>query len=275
MKQYEYLRELEENLKYQIPLEELKDILSDYESFFISGREEGKCDDEISEELGSPAFLSKLLLEEHGKSKATQQEAVKHIANPGKRLCAYIIDAVIALLPVAVTSFAIGATMFIYFLVITFPSPVIGVSVYSSLASFPLKHEEQYLAYSYRINNSSTNEIRKDTTYRDAMNRNPKIKRYILLTITILGLLFYIFYSFICTIIFKGQTLGKKLMHIRIQCSNTELPTKGTIFYREFLGKVLLNSIPIMPVVSILTILLTKEHKALHDMLADTIVTKA
>jgi len=86
MKQREFLRELKENLESRISPEELEDILSDYESFFASGREEGKSDDEISEELGSPAFLAKSLLEEHGGKETIRQ--CKHISNPGRRLCA-------------------------------------------------------------------------------------------------------------------------------------------------------------------------------------------
>lgn len=48
MKQFEYLNELKENLEGRLSPETIKDILSDYESFFVSGREEGKTDDEIS-----------------------------------------------------------------------------------------------------------------------------------------------------------------------------------------------------------------------------------
>lgn len=36
MKQSEYLRELKENLETRVSPAELKDILSDYESFFVS-----------------------------------------------------------------------------------------------------------------------------------------------------------------------------------------------------------------------------------------------
>ena len=82
MKQSEYLRELKENLDGKFSPEALKDILSDYESFFVSGREGGKTDDEISGELGSPAFLAKSLLEEHADHKPDQTD--KHVANPGR-----------------------------------------------------------------------------------------------------------------------------------------------------------------------------------------------
>ncbi|MHB8063733.1 MAG: HAAS signaling domain-containing protein, partial [Ruminiclostridium sp.] len=134
MKQTEYLRELKENLESQISPEELKDILSDYESFFVSGREDGKTDDEISQELGSPAFLAKSLLEDHIGKETIQQD--KHITNPGRRLCAYLIDTIIAVLPTLILSLFIGTTMLPYLLFITYPSPVDGAMGYISYSAF-------------------------------------------------------------------------------------------------------------------------------------------
>ena len=81
MKQSEYLRELKLNLESKIPPEELKDILSDYEGFFVTGREEGRRDDDISEELGSPALLARNLLEEYaGKQSGKACRAGKVLA---------------------------------------------------------------------------------------------------------------------------------------------------------------------------------------------------
>jgi uncharacterized RDD family membrane protein YckC len=81
-------------------------------------------------------------------------------------------------------------------------------------------------------------------------------------------------YSLGATLILRGQTIGKRLMRIKVRRSDTDPVTRGRIFSRELLGKILINSIPIVPFISIFTILLTKEHKALHDMLADTIVVE-
>ena len=46
------------------------------------------------------------------------------------------------------------------------------------------------------------------------------------------------------------------------------------IFKREVLGKVLLNSIPIFPVISFFTMLFTKDRLTLHDMIGKTIVVR-
>lgn len=277
MKQSEYLRELKENLESRVSIEELKDILSDYESFFMSGREEGKNDDEISEELGSPGFLGKSLLEEHSGKESRQLD--KHITNPGRRLCAYAMDTIIAVVPALLVLLVIGRTLALPFvLFLTYPSPGVGASVYMSYSTYT-EYSSSGVTEIYvigedgtKVTNASNLESGSEAA-KQSRWENGKKPSLITSILASVGLLFYLIYSLVCTLIFKGQTVGKKLMHIKIRRSNTELVTKGTIFYREFLGKTLINSIPLIPLISLLTILFTKEHKALHDMLADTIVT--
>ncbi|HHW47309.1 MAG TPA: DUF1700 domain-containing protein [Clostridiaceae bacterium] len=271
MKQHEFLRELKENLESRIPPEELEDILSDYESFFESGREEGKSDDEISEELGSPAFLAKSLLEEHTGKETMQQR--KHICSPGRRLFAYVIDEVISVLPVLIIAFTITRNLALpNMMFLIYPSPLPGASIYLSYSAYTSLTERSssgvirtYVA----TKNGSTKTISETNSTNSA---RPKLLGSL---IAYFGLAFYLFYSLACALLFKGQTIGKKIMRIRIRKSNADPATGSTIFYREFLGKILLNSIPIIPIISIFTILFTREHKALHDMLADTIIVEA
>lgn len=276
MKQSEYLRELKENLELRVSTEELRDILSDYESFFISGREEGKSDDEISGELGSPAFLAKTLQEEHSGKEAGPTNIP--IANPGRRLCGYFIDAVIAIMPALITCFIIGRTLALPFLLfLTAPSPVAGASVYMGYSAFTEYSASGVVTYVTKedgtkadneIYTGSGTETGVQGYWTDDKKPGP--------TISILAgvsLIFYLFYSLVCTLIFKGQTAGKKLMGIKIRRSNAEPAAIGVIFAREFLGKIVINSVPIIPLISFFTILFTEEHKALHDMLAGTIVT--
>ena len=104
MKRSEFLRELKLNLETKVTPEEWNDILSDYESFFLSGQEEGKTEEEITQELGSPAFLAQSLLEGSQETKRRN----KRIANPGRRMCAYVIDAIIAVVPALLLSLFMG-----------------------------------------------------------------------------------------------------------------------------------------------------------------------
>ncbi|BBI30801.1 RDD family protein [Cohnella abietis] len=269
MKRSEFLRELKLNLETRVSPDELKDILSDYESFFISGEEDGRTDEEISKELGSPAFIAKSLLEEHSNQGTKQLN--KRITNPGRRICAYLIDAVIAVIPMLLLSIFIGAYSLPYFLIAAYPSPANGVLATQALMIYTTSDSTSSVAISSRTESvDNENGVRTVVEEQRKNAKHPMPARSIL---AIMCLVFYVFYSLICTLLFKGQTIGKKLMHIQIRYSSTEPTTTKAIFYREFLGKTLLNSIPILPLISIFTILFTKEHKALHDMLADTIVS--
>lgn len=265
MKQIEYLRELKINLESQVSPTELEDILSDYESFFTAGREEGKSDDEISQELGSPAYLAKTLLDEHEKTNSTESkgETAKNIANPGRRLFAYIIDAFVAVLPALILSYVINSDRTLPILMfVLISSPFVIVPVY-------LSPYNKYFIYNI-LNFNTTYVYRVDMADRLRIIAPGSTIWY---SLVIFGLVFYLLYSTLSTILFKGQTLGKRIMRIKVKRSNTNRATAGVIFNREILGKLLINSIPIVPIISLLTILLTKENKALHDMLADTIVT--
>lgn len=260
MRQSEFIQELKINLAEKLSEQEVEDILADYESFFTSGREEGRTDDQISQELGSPAFLAQSLLEEQdGKNNKAMN---KRIANPGKRLCAFLIDSVIASIPSFIVSLFIGSAVLPFILMILFySSPAVSLSLFSASASF---HEEE----SYATVTDAKGQVVK--TQIEQSGNKPAAA---LIDASIAGVAFYLLYSLLCTWLLKGQTLGKKLMRIKVRFSTTDPATKGAIFYREFLGKILINSIPIVPLVSIFTVLFTKEHKALHDMLAGTIVT--
>lgn len=264
MKQSEYLCELKENLEGMLTPEMLKDILSDYESFFVSGREDGKTDDEISGELGSPAFLARSLLEEQPEIETGQQD--QHLANPGRRLSAYFIDALIAVLPAFVVTSILGSTILSCFLLIMYPSPLAGASIYTSYASY--QEFSVIESRSYSPNSVST----VPEASREIVQANVNKPSPLSVAAALFALAFFLLYSLAATLVFRGQTIGKKLMYIKVRRSNTGPVTKGGIFSRELLGKILINSIPLVPLISIFTILLTKEHKALHDMLADTIV---
>jgi uncharacterized membrane protein len=293
MKQSEYLRELEINLESRLSPAEIQDILSDYESFFAAGREEGKSDDNISEELGSPAYLAKTLLSEHddgdsykGSGKESYKEsgsqsktAAIPAANPGRRLCAYLMDSIIAVLPALIVSFVFMANALPAYMMLLFsPSPAAGTAALVSYSAYTVvKNETVGLdeIVTTQASIKSNRDVVSTQVYRKGLDgrwtsQKPNISAAVFAGIS---LAFYLLYSTVSTLLLKGQTIGKKLMGIQVRRSGKGQVSVGMIFFREFLGKVLLNSIPIVPIVSLFTILLTKEHKALHDMLADTIVT--
>lgn len=201
------------------------------------------------------------MYEEHSSQEIRQLD--KRITNPGRRLCAYVIDGIIAVIPALILSLVISTIMLPYLLFITYPSPLVGASAYLGYSTYD----------NFKVTSSSEMQENGEKVVIEENRNYGGRPSPITSLMAVLGLIFYLFYSLICTLLYKGQTVGKKLMRIRIRASNTAMATTGAIFSRELLGKTLLNSIPLIPLISFFTILFTKEHKALHDMLADTTVS--
>ena len=260
MKQAAYLRELQEQLQAHVTPDELKDILNDYESFFADGKQDGKSEEQIASELGSPIFVAHSLVEESGRKQAPTP--VTHISNPGRRLCAYFIDAFIAVIPALLLSLFIGAVALPFVMFMWNQSPGAGALSYISYASYV---DTNVTVIHYDENGQL---ISKETTHTSTDSK----PRLIVPIMAGLSLAFYLFYALICTLLLRGQTLGKKMMHIQVRSSRSASASKGAILLRELVGKMIFNSIPIVPLISLFTILFTREHRAVHDMLADTIV---
>lgn len=259
MNQSNYIRELKQLLQDRMPTEELKEVLSDYSSFFNSGREEGRSDQQIAEELGTPAMVAQSLIEDQEK---LDHRATKKIADPGRRFFAFIIDAFISICPSILASFFISSIIApaLFVLFTSYPSPALGLSVYVGTASY-------YQDKTVTVHSDSDQQT--TTTKREYGKPSTSV-----ITISYMLIAFYLLYGLICTWLMHGQTVGKKLMCLRVRAASGEPASKSAIFYREFLGKTVINSIPIIPLISLFTLLFTKEHKALHDMLADTRVIK-
>ena len=82
MSKIDFLRKLQDSLHWTFSQEEIADILSDYESFFATGGEEGKTEKEIIANLGSPSAIAQDLAESLGKKKLRPLSAriIKRIA---------------------------------------------------------------------------------------------------------------------------------------------------------------------------------------------------
>jgi uncharacterized RDD family membrane protein YckC len=75
-----------------------------------------------------------------------------------------------------------------------------------------------------------------------------------------------------------GQTIGKRILGIRIVRSNGEPATLGRIFLYRFLPVTLLGGIPVLGTLLTFTdilLIFRDSRKCLHDQFADTIVVKA
>ncbi len=79
MNRNEYLKSLREYLK-DVPEDEVREILLDYEEHFAIGRDKGKADEEIVAELGSPKEVAESIRQTLGKE---QDISGKQPPSPG------------------------------------------------------------------------------------------------------------------------------------------------------------------------------------------------
>lgn len=77
-------------------------------------------------------------------------------------------------------------------------------------------------------------------------------------------------YTFLCEFLFHGQTLGKRIMHIRVTMADGSAPTAGALFLRYVceIADFAFGGIGIVFIVC------TKHHQRLGDMAAGTIVIR-
>lgn len=175
-----------------------------------------------------------------------------------KRVGAFLIDAVVAFIP-ALAMYLIFTGSYTGWTPIWYESPVIaGVTMYD----LPIEVNEKV----------NTFENKDGGTYQEY---NVSFPATICRVMSVVAIAFYIGYSTFCAYIFDGKTIGKKIFGLRM-IPTAEEPKKRNIqiFLREVVGKILLNSIPVIPVISVFTILFTKDGKAIHDMIGKTRVVE-
>ncbi len=102
MKKHEFLRELENSLKGKLSETDLREILSDYDDVFEDGLLDNRDEDEISESIGSPASISKAIIDDSINYPISSKKAIvpdtSNLAPMSKRFLAYLIDTVVIVL---------------------------------------------------------------------------------------------------------------------------------------------------------------------------------
>ena len=92
-----------------MPNVEKKDIISEYETHFISGKQDGKCEEEIARKLGNPKTIAKELTVSYAISNADKKRSFKNM-----------ITALFSVMSLSVLNFAF---IFIAFFVLLFLLP--------------------------------------------------------------------------------------------------------------------------------------------------------
>ena len=66
MTKYEFLKELREALEGQVPMSEIEDSITYYRDYISRQEADGRSEQEILEELGSPRLIAKSIIETKG-----------------------------------------------------------------------------------------------------------------------------------------------------------------------------------------------------------------
>lgn len=85
---------------------------------------------------------------------------------------------------------------------------------------------------------------------------------------SLLKLVLILAYFTLTTLYLKGQTVGKYLLHLKVVCFKTGKADRQTIILREVAGRTILNVIPLVAVI----LVVTRHRQHLVDLLCDTAV---
>lgn len=301
MKKYEFLRELENSLKGKLSQTDINEVLSDYGDIFDNGMIEGKSEDEIAENIGSPAAISKTIIDdsEHSTVKDVYRVIktdISNLAPMSKRLGAYLIDTFLTSLIIAVLLFASVAVYS-------------GSTVISTNTSAPKNIQaavEQQIQYKQRISLDKNSNVKKIELFKDDKqvfkgsteefdkfieeNKIDKGKIQTIETVANLSsgipnvlaalpiTLFLMFFGFSNIItafelwIFRGYTFGKWMTKIRVIRLDGSKVTFCDALLRDAIIKSIGNSITsgILNIASFIWGCSTPEHKTVQDLAVKT-----
>lgn len=289
MTKNEFLRELLGTLQGRMPQADINEILLDYRDIFDSGSVEGKSEDEISAEIGSPAGIARTILSDAIRVDTSPMGDISNLASMGRRLGAYIID-----------SFTCGFLIFMVFILSAAAFFTVGSS------QMEIRQDSSSPRYTQKITYGKDGEMSKleilhngkrifkgDTdAYNEFIEENDiKISAYERVTandiggmknirvLTLLPLFFGVFVFGISNLLTtlqlwltNGYTLGKWALKIRVVKPNGNKLTFLECFLRDTVIKTIANSITsgLLNLGSFIWASATPENKTVHDLAAST-----
>ncbi len=308
MTKKEFLAELENALEGKLPADEVKEIIADYKEIFDCGLSAGKREEEISQEIASPAKIARKILDDEplntqGKRSRSSFNFSKedyvnsqNIVPLLKRFGAYVIDT---------SAGALFLVAILFVLLLPFSTKEIVVGAEGAYAKYDhggyaavLYEDEKGVRTRVEVRDAEEKRIFKGSQeeFVDFLDKNgtrypedfamrtyvrtvkaPLPGRTIML---IFGLLLFtgagnVFNAFTIWK-FKGYTLGKKLFKVRVEkADGTELAFTDA-FLREVVVKSLGNTVTggLMNLGSFVCACVTREQKAIHDLAAKTRVVE-
>lgn len=274
MRQQEFLHELETGLSGRMPKAEIQDILAEYRSFFASGTAEGKSEEDVCALLGSPAALVRSLTEAAILSPETALLPKPDIrpAPLGKRVAAVLIDRMILLL-----IYGTIAALIWFFSIRTLPDTqnsnvAVGVNI------APVFLLGFFLPFGLPFSPLTTLPVATIVSMLiSALLRLLDIGAGAVIGIVPLSwlLLFFLLslYKPVTECLMHGQTVGKRLMGLRVTAGDGSPASAGNMWRRELLGDILLGTVT-FGITSIISGFLAagKSRRSLPDQIGGTIV---
>lgn len=321
MTKQEFLEELENNIHGYLSKEDIQEIVSDYNDIFLQGQFEGKDEETISHELGSPAMISKRILSDE-KNTENRTEGIgwgmdrkelsakeSKLAAMSKRLGAYIIDGISISIILTLLLIAFG-TPYSSVTSVTqsrsVPAPSTVESKQEGLQEIPIHEyrermtmnsegdilkvelfeknkrifsgtEEESKIYKKENQIQDTQIATKEKVWKE--NWKEKMSGTSNILILMYGIIFLFFgvFNLITAFelwIFKGYTLGKWLLKIRVQRADGSRIGFWNAVLREAVIKSIGNGVTsgFLNIGSFIWACATRENKTVHDLAANTVV---
>ncbi len=272
MNRKEFLDELENALAGRLTESDIREITSDYGDIFANGAENGKSEEDVAAELGSPARIARTILEDGpGRTGREYTDFQKNInektsklfdkviepdrnvdvgrlASMSRRLGAYVIDGILLGVIVMGGIFALLVPLFMY----SVRTEMTGYSVSGIPAGDMMIHMNEP-GYATLTNFSITG---------------------------VMGLFLLMgAFNFFTTIILwatNGYTPGKYILKIRVVKINGSKLSFLDALLRELVIKCIANSIVsgFLNLGSFIWGCVTEDHKTVHDLAAQTRVVE-
>lgn len=284
MNRKEFLDELENALTGRMPEGDVREILSDYGDIFTQGKTDGKTDDDITMEIGSPARIARKILEDSAEFESGQQNRdaqyeksgqrqhtdfqrnindttekvfdrmvgpdrsvdLSKLASMGQRLCAYILDGLF------LGVIGVGLMLVLF-------APVF----FTRFASIGM------------LNKATIHHV---GSMGEMMMVGSAFPRFFSVNIVLMVILLGVSNLFTTIILWatNGYSPGKWFLGIRVVKLNDQKITFIDALLRELLIKGIANSMlsGILNVVSFIWGCISEDRKTVHDLAAQTRVLK-
>ncbi len=290
MNKREFLDELENALSGRLSESDIREITSDYGDIFENGMENGKAEDAVAAELGSPAKIARTILEdggagfesgrgagfesgrgagsESGKPEGEREytDFQKNINEKTSKIIDRVVEPDLSVDPEALAPMArrLGAYVIDGILL-----GVIGIGAILAL----------FAPFLYMVRSSSAvHYVDMGPMAGHVLNAAGPASRFAFANILILFLVMGAFNLFTTIILWatNGYTPGKYLLGMRVVKINGEKITFLDALLRELVMKCIANSFlsGFLNVGSFIWGCVTEDHKTVHDLVARTRVVE-